>query len=389
MNRMISAQVELPSVDQLRNVLGKKWSTYPDCIGAFVAEMDFPTAPVVRNALSAVVEEGFFGYTPDAYTEEMSLATANWYQRNSSWTIQPKAVKPLPDVLSGLVETIRHFIEPGSKVIVPTPAYMPFLFLPQYFGLEHVEVPSVQVDGRWEMNYDGIEAAFQDGGGLLIICNPWNPIGRVLTTEEMIRVSEIVDRHGGRVFSDEIHAPLTFSGQEHVPYASVSDVAAGHTLTAISASKAFNLPNLKCAQLILSNEADAEVWLKHGLFTEHGASALGILANTVAYNDGQPWLDSILTYLEGNRALLGNLLATHLPEAQFIAPEGTYLAWINFSAYNLPDDPSAFFRDKANVAIVNGSACGEIGKGSIRFNFALSSELLEQAIVQMANVLVG
>jgi len=374
------------TIEQLRTVVGKKWSTYDDCIGAFVAEADFGTAPAIKDALREVVDAGFFGYLPDALKDDMLEATAGWYQNEYGWNIPAERVQPLPDVIKGFEAALVEFSKPDSKVIVPTPAYMPFVRLPEMFGREHIEVPSIMRGGRLELDYEGIDAAFADGGGLLILCNPQNPTGRVYDRDELLQVSEIVDRHGGRVFSDEIHAPLVYPGKRHTPYASLSEVTAAHTITATSASKAWNLAGLKTAQIILSNEDDLKRWNETpiGFMYGHGASVVGVLANAVAYREGKPWLTDVIDYLDGNRKMLGELLGELMPEARYHAPEGTYLAWIDLNAYDLPSDVDLFYRTRAKVALVNGDACGEAGQGFARFNFAMSRPMLEQAVTQMA-----
>lgn len=372
------------SVDYLRGIVGKKWSTFPDCTGAFVAEMDFGTAPTIKEALHAVVEEGFFGYLSDRTADDMREACANWYRTHYGWDVPAERIEPLPDVLTGLQIVLQHFSRPDSKVIVCTPAYMPFLSRPKEMGREHIEVPMVDNDGHWEYDYDGIDAAFAAGGEVFILCNPYNPLGRVLERDELLRISEIVAKHGGRVFSDEIHAPITYPGHQHIPYASVSDAAASHTVTAASASKAWNLAGLKCAQAIFSNDADAETWKRDVGSAAHGASTIGVIANTVAWNSGKPWLDDVLAYLDDNRQLLSDMLADLLPDVRYRQPEGTYLAWLDFRATGIGNELDVFFREHAHVAIVNGGACGDTGQGAIRFNFAMPRPILEQAIEQMA-----
>jgi cystathionine beta-lyase len=263
------------TVEELRALGGLKWSLYPEAIGMFVAESDLGTAPAVTEALHAAVGAGTFGYLPPALLAGMSEACAGWSRDRYGWAVPPERVRPLADVLAGLAAAIEHFSRPGSPVILPTPAYMPFLTLPAVLGREVIEVPMARDGDRYGYDLDALDAAFRAGGHLLVLCNPHNPIGRVLEPAEMTAVAEVVDRHGGRVFSDEIHAPLVFPGSRHVPYASLDDVTAGHAVTATSASKAWNLPGLKCAQLVLSNEADAAVWARVGLHAEHGPPPSG------------------------------------------------------------------------------------------------------------------
>ncbi|WP_147918873.1 MalY/PatB family protein [Ruania zhangjianzhongii] len=371
-------------IEHLREVGSVKWSTHPEALGAFVAEMDFPPAPVITQALHEAVDVGLFGYLPDPLAHEMSHAYADWSSSVYGWDTPAERVRPLADVISGLQAAIEHFSRDGSPVILPTPAYMPFLTVPPSMGREVIQVPMARDGDRYVYDLDALDAAFRAGGHLLILCNPHNPIGRVLEREEMVQIAEVVERHGGRVFSDEIHAPLVFGDHVHVPYASTSEVAAEHTVTAASASKAWNLPGMKCAQLILSNEADAARWARVGHSFEHGAANLGVIAAIAAFTRGRPWLQDVLGYLDGNRHLLRDLLAEHLPEVGYTPPEGTYLAWLDLRELGLGDRPAQFLREKAGVALTDGTACGGVGAGFVRLNFATPRPILAQIVEQMA-----
>nr|WP_179429866.1 aminotransferase class I/II-fold pyridoxal phosphate-dependent enzyme [Spelaeicoccus albus] len=368
-----------------------KWTRYPDVTGAWVAEMDFGVAGPITDALHKAVDAGGFGYLPPAMEVELSAAAADWYTSRYGWNVAPERIRPLPDVLTGLDAAIDHFSVPGSKVILPTPAYMPFMTVPGAHHRDIIQVPMSRTDDGWNLDLDAIDKAFDDGGDLLIFCNPHNPIGKVYSKEEMLAVAEVVDRHGGRVFSDEIHAPLIYpgSGSRHIPYASVSEVAAGHTVTAASASKAFNLPGLKCAQLILSNDADATTWARIGHPYEHGASNLGVVANVAAYTQGSEWLAGTLDYLDGNRKAMVDLVAEQLPGVGFLPPSGTYLAWLDCRDLDLGDHPFEFFMENAGVACTDGALCGEAGKCHIRFNFATPRPVLTAALERMGRALAA
>jgi cysteine-S-conjugate beta-lyase len=372
------------TVEELRAGGSLKWSLFPDAIGSFVAEMDFGTAPAVTKALHAAVDGAVFGYLPPALLQGMSEAYAAWSRDRYGWAVPPERVRPVADVLAGLAAAIEHFSRPGSPVLLPTPAYMPFLTLPPALGREVIEVPMARDGDRYVYDLDALDAGFRAGGHLLVLCNPHNPIGRVLEPAEMTAVAEVVERHGGRVFSDEIHAPLVYPGHRHVPYASLDEVLAGHAVTATSASKAWNLPGLKCAQLVLSNAADADRWARVGLHAEHGASNLGVVANTAAYTAGAGWLADVLAYLDGNRRLLAELLATHLPGVRYTPPEGTYLAWLDCRELGLPASAGEFFLERAGVALVDGPECGAPGAGHVRLNFATPRPVLETIVDRMA-----
>lgn len=379
---MDAADFDSVTIEDLRRTGGLKWSRYPDAIGAFVAEMDFGTAPAITEALHATIERGLLGYLPVALRDELASAHAAWAAARYGWEVKAEDVRLLPDVLAGLRAAIEHLSAPETPVILPTPAYMPFLDIPPALGRRIIEVPMASRYGRPVYDLDALDAAFRAGGELLVLCNPHNPVGRVLERDEMEAVADVVAANGGRVFSDEIHAPLVFPGHHHLPYASLSDVTAGHAVTATSASKAWNLPGLKCAQLILSNDADRAVWAEVGSAVEHGASNPGVVANTVAFGEGGPWLDEVLAYLDGNRRLLAELVEAHLPGVEVTLPEGTYLAWLDCRALDL-DDPGAYFLERAGVALTSGTRCGEAGTGHVRCNFATPRPILTRLLEQM------
>lgn len=371
----------------LRDAGSVKWTMFPDTIGAWVAEMDFGVPPAVATAMKSAIDRGETGYLSSARSSELAAATAARYESAYGWPVPAERVHLVPDVITAFELAIEKFSSPGSAIIVPTPAYMPFLLVPPMLGRRVIEVPSIERDGRMVMDLQGIARAFDDGGGLLVLCNPHNPLGTVFTRDELDALSLVVDAKGGRVFSDEIHAPIVYAPAAHVPYASLSEVTAAHTITAASASKAWNLAGLKCAQVIVSNEADQDAWLQFGMWAGHGTSTLGVIANTAAYTAGGEWLDDVVDYLDGNRRLLAELVAELLPDARMIAPEGTYIALIDFRAYGLEGDLSEWFRTHARVAMTDGAACGVAGIGHARLVFALPRPLLREAIERISAAL--
>ncbi|MQA35867.1 MalY/PatB family protein [Modestobacter roseus] len=376
------------SEDSLRAAGSLKWTKYGTAIGAFVAEMDVGTAPVVTRALHEAVDAAAFGYLPAAVQQDLAAACARWQAERYGWAVPAARVAPLADVVAGLTAAIDHFTPPGAPVVLPTPAYMPFLRVPGERGREVVQVPMVPgADGRPTYDLAGIDRALA-GGGLFVHVNPHNPLGRVFTEAEQLGLAEVVARRGARVFADEIHAPLVYRGQAHRPYASLSPVTAGHTVTATSASKAWNLPGLKCAQLLLSNDADAARWAEVGERPEHGCSTLGAIANTVAFTEGGPWLDEVLHHLDGSRRMLADLLAEHLPRVRYTPPEGTYLAWLDCRELGVAEPLGEFFRREAGVALIDGTECGAAGAGHVRLTLATPRPVL-RAIVQRMAAAVG
>ncbi len=366
--------------DELRARGSLKWNLFPNTIGAWVAESDLGTAPAVTRALHAAIDDGQLGYLPRALGVEMGRATAEWMLDRFDWRIPAGRVHPVGDVIAGLDAAIAHYSRPGSAVIVPTPAYMPFLTLPARHGREVVEVPMALNDGRQTLDLEAIDRELAAGAGLIVLCNPLNPGGRVFERAELVALSEVVDRHGARVFADEVHAPIVFEGARHVPYASVSAAASAHSITTTSASKAWNLPGAKAAQLITTNDADEQTWKALGPGVSHGASTLGVIANTAAYRDGREWLDATVAYYDANRRLLGELLADRLPEVSYRMPEGTYIAWLDVSRLGLGDKPATTIRERAGLAVTDGRACGVAGVGHVRLILATPRPIVEQMV---------
>ncbi len=371
-------RIDATTIEALRATGASKWSAAN--IGAFVAEMDFGIDPRITAALHRAVDDGSFGYMPQRISADLSEATASFLERKYGWAAAPADVWPIPDVIMGLELAMEHCSAPGSKVIVPTPSYMPFLTVPPMRGREVIEMPLEIRDGRYEFDLDALQRAFDGGGGLLLLCNPYNPVGRVLTRAELEGIAEVVERNGGRVFSDEIWAPLVYPGSVHIPYATVSEAAAQHTITAMSASKAWNLPGLKCAQLVLSSDRDRETWQRIGPFSGHGTSNLGAIANSVAFREGDAWLADVVAYLQGNRDRLIELLAEETPGAWMPVPEGTYVGWIDFRALGLGDQPTEFFDREAGITLTDGTRCGAVGAGHARLIFATPRPILEQVV---------
>lgn len=357
----------------------RKWSLHPGTIGAWVAEADFGTAPAVTAALHRAVDAGMLGYLSDPLAAEHADAGAGWLRDSCGWQVPAERVHAVSDVLAALTITVRAYAPAGSAVIVPTPAYMPVLTLLPALGHPVVEVPGTASNGRWAHDLDAIDEAFRAGAKTLFLCNPHNPTGSVLTREELVAISEIVDRHGGRVFADEIHAPIRFDSRPHVPYASVSEAAAAHTITSTSASKAWNIPGLKTAQLITSNDADQQRFVDSGLGGQHGPSTLGVVATIAAYREARDWQRESIEYLASNRAVLAALLAEHAPQISWTPNEATYLAWLDLGEAG-GSDAAARLRERAGVAVTAGSACGQEYERFVRLTYATPKPVLAEAI---------
>lgn len=369
------------TIEQLQDRGSLKWTLFPGAIGAWVAEMDFGVADCVHDALMQMHERGLYGYTPPSVNAELREACANFQKERHGWEIDPGQVVVVPDVLSVLHQVIDCYLRPDSKIIVPTPNYMPFFTIPPAHGREVIQVPMLNTGDAYSMDLAGLEQAFVDGGELLILTNPHNPIGKVYTSEELLAIAEVVDRNGGLVFADEIHAPFVFSGSEHVCYAGLTEVTAAHTITATSASKAWNLAGLKCAQVVFTNPNHQRLWVAKIERHIGDAAMPGILANIAAYNRGAQWLAEVIEYVQGNRDFVVSELTTRIPGVKMIAPQGTYLAWVDCTALGYPNAQEHFLA--AGVAMNDGITCGDVGEGFVRINLATGRKILEVLVERM------
>lgn len=384
--RALAHEQTLPDLEEIPgNFMTRKWSEGRGQIGAGIAESDFGTAPQVRDALVRAVSSDFLTYLPEATAEEAENAAAQFFADRYGWPVDPADVHLIPDVVEGLRVVLRHFCPQDSRVIVPTPAYPPFLTVPAALGREVIQLPSrTDADGRWQVDTDTL-GDMAAPGDLVILCNPHNPLGQVMTSDDLAAVTAAVERAGARVFADEIHAPIIYAGARHLPYAMSSDAAAEHTMTATATSKGWNIPGLKVAQLILSNDRDRRIWTDTRPYTAQAGSILGAVAATAAYRDSREWLDTNVAQFDENRHMLASLLAEHLPDIRWRMPEATYLAWLDFSALSLPDNPATFLQQHAGVVALCGTECGAGFESYVRFNFAMHPDRLRAAIHAIAD----
>jgi cystathionine beta-lyase len=334
--------------------------------------------------LHAAIDRGDTAYFSIAAERASAEAASSFWADRIGWTVSSDQVFHAPDVVEGVRRAIVYLTKPDSPVVLHTPAYFPFFSAVERANRPLIEVPCVtDEDGRHRLDIERIESAFLAGAGSLILCNPWNPVGRAFTRAELEEVTALARRHGARVISDEIHAPLTASGHTHVPTASVD---AETVITVTSASKAWNLPGLKCAQVFLTNPSDVKFWSGYFEHYKIGVSNLGLIANAAAFSDGRKWLDDVKQVLEANRSLLGQLLESHIPDVGYVEPEATYLAWLDFASYGLRE-PAAFLLAEAKVALTEGEPFRGDSSSFARLNFATTPEILTEVVERIAAAL--
>lgn len=399
-------------------------------IPMWVADMDFPTAPCIIEALQKRVAHGVFGYTlvPDAYYE----AIINWFQRRYSWTIQRDWIQYTSGVVPALSVIIKAMCEPGDKVIVQTPVYNCFFSSIRNNGCEALyaplkrktaaasdgkpsdigttsasfgcasPMPSAPVHGAfpsgagcssgsiftYEMDFDALEAQASDPKAkLLILCNPHNPAGRVWTKDELLRVNDICQRHGVLVVSDEIHNELCLDGRKYVPFASVSEDCQCNSITCTSPSKSFNTAGLQIANIICSDASIREKIDRAININEVcDVNPFGVAGLMAAYNEGEEWLSALCAYLTDNYKALAAFFSEQLPQLPISLLEGTYLVWVDVSALNMDADTLVDrLLHEAKVQLNSGTMYDPIdGKRFVRINIACPRQQMMEGLRRIA-----
>ncbi len=375
-----------------RGTGSSKWFKYPpDVLPLTVADMDFASPEPVVRALRERVEHGVFGYGHQLEVTELSEVFADRLQKRYGWQVSPDALVLIPGVIPGFNVACRMLASPGEGIAMQTPLYPPLLRVPGNIGLRFDEVPLARdASGRYSVDHGAFEAAIRPDTRIFLLCNPHNPVGRVFTRDELAGLAGICLRHGVAIVSDEIHCDLVYSGHRHLPIASLDPEIADRAITLMAPSKTFNLAGLKSSLAIIPNRPLRERFVAARMDLVQTANILGYTAALAAYRDGQPWLDDLLRYLEANRDFLARYVAAQLPGVSMVAPEGTYLAWLDCRAANLPrNDPFAFFLERGKVAFNDGALFGAHGRGFVRLNFGSPRTQLEQGLARMREALLS
>lgn len=355
-----------------------------DVLPLWVADMDFPTAPAVLERLHALAEHGIFGYTgvKDAYFS----AVHNWYAQRFGWETQRSWLVTTPGVVFAIAIAIRAFTQKGDAILIQKPVYYPFADKVTENDRQLVVNPLVLKNGRYEMDFADMERKIVDYHvKMLLLCSPHNPVGRVWTKEELLRVGEICQKHGVLVVSDEIHADFTYAGHTHRVFASVKSEFANFTITCTAPSKTFNLAGLQNSNIFIPNRQ-----LRHAYKKElsacgcGGTNCMGMAACQAAYEAGADWLEQLKQYLAGNLAYIRQFLREKLPEIALIEPEGTYLVWLDLRKLGLTEQQQRqLIVQDAKLWLDTGTLFGQGGEGFERINIACPRTTIKQAMQRL------
>ena len=377
------------SAPDRRHVPSEKWGKYEgrDVIPMWVADIDFAAPDVIRDALTARLEHGVFGYVAPWKSLLETLVAA--MQRDHGWKIDPSWIVFLPGVVTGFNVAARIAGEAGSGVYTATPIYPPFLAAPHLSDRRLVSTPLVREGARYVWDFAGLEAAIADDVRLFMLCNPHNPVGRAFTRDELTRIGELALRHDMLICSDEIHCGLVLNRDTpHIPIASLDPELAKRTITLMAPSKTWNIPALYSAFAIIPDDALRRTYERAMRGIVPHVNVLGLTATEAAYRDGEPWRRALLDTLRSHAAHVRETIDA-LPLIETTHVEATYLAWIDCRALLRErelTDAAAFF-EAAGLGLSDGAYFG--APGFVRLNFGCPRSTLDEGLSRLRRAVLG
>jgi cystathionine beta-lyase len=372
-----------------RNSDSLKWGHFgEEVLPLWVADMDFASPTEVIQALHDRVTHGVFGYASEP-TKLVELVVERM-QRLYDWRINNEDVLLISGVIAGFNLVCQSANQSGGSILIQPPIYPPFFQVAKNAHAREIQCGLVrQADGTYEIDFDALENAFASDTHCFLFCNPHNPVGKTYSRTELEKIADICLRKNVLICSDEIHSDILFSGNKHIPIASISHEVGKHTVTLIAPSKTFNIAGLECSILICTNQ-ELMTRLKEsrrGLLG--GINLLGATAGIAAYQYGQPWLEELIKYLETNRDFLFEYLQTNIPAIKMQKPDATYLAWLDCRDLMLNESPFKYFLREAKVGLNRGADFGIAYEGFVRMNFGCDRQVLEEALKRMRTIVTG
>ena len=358
-----------------------------DAVQLWVADMDFACPPPILAAMRRRLDRRILGYTVTDALSGYGDAVCGWMRRRYGWAVQPEQLLFSDGVVSALYAAVERLTKPGDEVLLLTPAYHPFHDAILHYGRTPLLCHMHNDSGHFTVDWDDLAAkAARASCTLCFFCNPQNPTGRVFTEAELKRAGDILFGNDVFVVCDEIHADLLRAGQTHTPLAKLFPNEK-RILTCTAPSKTFNIAGNRHANLVIPDPSVYDDWAENALLGHPGA--LTVEAVIAAYGDpaSEEWLTQLCAYLDGNFAMMRSLLAERLPKVVFRIPEGTYLGWVDLSAYGLPEETLNERASKAGVFVQFGKDFVDNADCFARINAACPRSVLREGLTRLASAI--
>ena len=377
----------VPNLSVLQTHRSEKWRGFAkDVLPLPVAEMDFPVAEPIRAILTELVANSDLGYLGPI--PELGLGFKKFAKERWNWELDESQVRAATDVGVAVVEILRVMTQPGDSILIDSPVYHNFYNWINETKLNKVDVPFQRTGDEaanpWEIDWAGIEKAYASGIKVHLLCSPHNPLGRIYSKEELLKFVGLAQKHNVLIISNELHAPLTYKGNQYTPILSLGENAQKVSIVVSAASKGWNIAGLKCAIIVTQDPVLFARLNEMPLAVHYRSSLLGAFATAVAFSDCGDWLDDVVSQLDENRYLIKNLLSAKLPSVRYHIPDNGYLAWLDLESLKLGVDPSKVLLEKGRVAFNPGHTFGAQCSQYIRLNFATSPVIVTEAIERIA-----
>lgn len=373
-----------------RNTGSLKWDVPERELPMWVADMDFQTAPEIREFLQERVAHGVFGYSvvESVVDGEWSKAIQHWWESRHGFRIEKDWLVFCTGVVPAISSIVRKLTNPAEKVLMQTPVYNTFFNSIYNNGRYILESPLVYDGENYSIDFADLEQKLADPQtSLMILCNPHNPVGKIWERETLARIGELCAKHHVVVISDEIHCDLTEPGKEYVPFASVSEICRNNSVTCIAPTKAFNIAGLQTAAVYAANPLlRHKVW--RGLNTDEVAepNAFAIGAAVAAFTRGGEWLDELRAYLSANKQRVRSFVKENIPQIKVVPSEATYLLWMDCGSFcEDAGDFISFLREETGLYVTRGAEYGAAGKQFFRLNVACPASVLEEGLKRLEN----
>ena len=352
-----------------------------------IADADYRTYQPIVEALKKRVDSGVIGYTD--LNEEYFSAVKGWCLRRHGWTVESSWIVPVGGIVPAMNTAIEVLTEPGAGVIVQPPVYDPFYSIIEAAGRKILKNDLLKTEDGYRMDLEGLEKLAEDGASMLLLCSPHNPVCRVWTYEELHALADICRRYGIIVVSDEIHWDLILGDKPHVTMGSFPELY-DQLIVCTSCSKTFNMAGLETSNLIIPGERIREKYQNY-LYARYlfVPNTLGLEAVKAAYKDGDEWVDQQCAHLKENARIVKEFLAEILPEVRLADVEGTYLLWLDMTAFGLSSDELVSRIAEAGAGLNSGVHYGEAYDGFVRMNVACPEQQLREGLNCILKALKG
>ncbi|MCH1942200.1 MalY/PatB family protein [Holdemania massiliensis] len=367
-----------------RNTFSMKWDVREGELPMGLADMDFETAPEIKAAILQRAQHGAYGYTvvPEAWAQ----AYQSWWQRRHHWQIQKDWLLFCTGVVPAISSVIRKLSTPAEKVLVMTPVYNIFFNSIVNNGRQVLESPLIYDKDQYAIDFKDLETKLSDPQTtLMILCNPHNPIGRLWSREELLRIGELCAKYQVTVIADEIHCDLTDPHAEYIPFASVSSACENLSVTCLAPTKTFNLAGLQTAAIVVPNpNLRHKVWRAVNTDEIAEPNVFAVEAAIAAFDQGEAWLEALRLQIYANKQHLIEVLHKALPQLKVIPSKATYLVWLDCHAVS--DDSAGlakFLRQETGLILNEGSEYGKAGKAFLRMNVAVSPARLNEGLQRL------